>query len=783
MTQETRKLAAIMFTDIVGYTALMGRDEEKALLILQKNRDVLKPVIESYKGKWLKEMGDGTLSSFPSAVEAVNCALEIQRSLKDESEFKLRIGIHIGDVVISKSDIFGSGVNVASRIEPLAESGGICISDRVYDDIRNKPGIEAVSLGEKHLKNVDHAVRVYALTGEGLPEPIINRSDFEKPSISKKRSVSFATAAVLIITGIVLAFGLTWFLKPDSQTEQGSVQKTSIITSDATFQTAISPDGKFVVYSTAGILYKRNINNFNSELIPGTEGGGWPFFSPDGKWLGFVAEGELRKMLLSGNQPTKIADVPDNFFGVTWSKDNVIVIGTSTEGLYKVSALGGQPEVLTTPEDNRSHRLPEFFPDGKSILFMNWPGSQNTSRYYETSKISIVSLESPSQVENIIEGGLSPKYIGSNDNTFGYILFGQVNGILAAPFDPKSNLILGTAVPVLNKVNVNNSGLVNFHVSSTGLISFLPDRRIGQNTRNVGFVDFNGKFTLISKKNALYGLPRISPNGQYLAVSVGGGLGDIWTFDLESDQDMFNQLTFKENTQWAFFSHDGKNITFRNNSKSSISQVSSDGSGKLIELFKLKNEEISSSWSPNGKYLAYYSINRQTNRDIGYWNTESKTHTKFTKLPGNEGASMISRNGKWIVYVSDETGTLEIYVESFPNGGSKRKISENGGSEPVWSWDEKKLFYKSSGYFMVMDVNFKNGFEYTNPRELFPYRSEGITLYHNSFSAAFYDIHPDGDKFVVTTSSEIVDNVVNNQINIITNFLEELKHLVPVEKK
>ncbi len=167
-----RKLAAIMFTDIVGYTALMGEDEASALQLLQKNRDLQKSLIQEHKGEWLKEMGDGSLSSFSSAVEAVICALEIQRSLKDDPDLTLRIGIHIGDVVFEKGDVFGDGVNVASRIEPMAEPGGICISDRVYDDIQNKPDIDAVYLGEKELKHVKRPIKVYALTGEGLPKTI-----------------------------------------------------------------------------------------------------------------------------------------------------------------------------------------------------------------------------------------------------------------------------------------------------------------------------------------------------------------------------------------------------------------------------------------------------------------------------------------------------------------------------------------------------------------------------------------------------------------------------------
>ncbi len=164
-----RKLAAIMFTDIAGYTALMSQDEEKALQLLQKNRALLKPIIEQFRGEWLKEIGDGTLSSFASAVDAVNCALVIQRTLKDDPELSLRMGIHIGDVVFERGDVFGDGVNVASRIEPLAEPGCICVTEQVYDAIRNKPGIEATFLGEKRLKGVDRPVNVYAVTETRAP--------------------------------------------------------------------------------------------------------------------------------------------------------------------------------------------------------------------------------------------------------------------------------------------------------------------------------------------------------------------------------------------------------------------------------------------------------------------------------------------------------------------------------------------------------------------------------------------------------------------------------------
>jgi adenylate cyclase len=167
--KEQRKLAAIMFTDIVGYTAMMSKDEKKARQGLEKHRRILKSLVEQFNGEWLQAVGDSTLSSFASAVNAVACALEIQHLLIRELELKLRIGIHLGDVVFEKSEVYGDGVNVASRLEPLAAPGGICISERVYNEIQNKPEMKAVFLGEKILKNVDLPMRIYALTGKGLP--------------------------------------------------------------------------------------------------------------------------------------------------------------------------------------------------------------------------------------------------------------------------------------------------------------------------------------------------------------------------------------------------------------------------------------------------------------------------------------------------------------------------------------------------------------------------------------------------------------------------------------
>lgn len=164
--KEHRKLAAIMFTDIVGYTALMSIDEKKALKILSKNRELQKTALHRFNGEFIKEIGDGILSIFQSSWDAVSCAMELQNALSKTGYFQLRIGIHTGDIVISEKDVFGDGVNIASHIQAICEPGGILISEKVYDDIKNKIGVIADCLGERSLKNMKDPVKIYSLTPE-----------------------------------------------------------------------------------------------------------------------------------------------------------------------------------------------------------------------------------------------------------------------------------------------------------------------------------------------------------------------------------------------------------------------------------------------------------------------------------------------------------------------------------------------------------------------------------------------------------------------------------------
>ena len=201
---QSRQLAAIMFTDIVGYTKLMGNDQAKAIESLRKNRELQKPIVEHFHGNWIKELGDGVMASFNTVSDAVNAAIKIQEACNKLNEFELRIGIHQGEMVFENEDVFGDGVNVASRIVSMAVPGGIFISGKVFDEIKNQKTMECVSLGMHELKNVNGAVEIYAISNAGISFPQNDKSSSEKKTVAAKKSTR--TKTVLKFSIVLFAF-------------------------------------------------------------------------------------------------------------------------------------------------------------------------------------------------------------------------------------------------------------------------------------------------------------------------------------------------------------------------------------------------------------------------------------------------------------------------------------------------------------------------------------------------------------------------------------------------
>jgi len=205
---QTRQLAAIMFTDIVGYTALMGNDEKKAFELLSVNRSIQRPIIEENNGRWIKEMGDGVMASFKTASDAVNAAMKIQEACNATNNFKLKIGIHLGEVVFENDDVYGDGVNIASRIETLGVSSSILLSKSVRDQVKNNTELQMISLGSFEFKNVEEPIEIFAIANPGLvvPKKEAIQGKLKKTKAGKRRNTVIITAsAIVVIAAFFLA--------------------------------------------------------------------------------------------------------------------------------------------------------------------------------------------------------------------------------------------------------------------------------------------------------------------------------------------------------------------------------------------------------------------------------------------------------------------------------------------------------------------------------------------------------------------------------------------------
>jgi len=213
MTETTRKLAAVVFTDIVGFTELSGKDEKTALALLDTQRKILRPIVDRFKGDWLKEMGDGLLLTFPTVSAAVECSIEIQTTIKNIENLNLRIGIHEGEITEKDGDVFGDDVNVASRIEPFSAPGGIAISGKVQQNISSLPEYKTAFLGQPNFKGVSQKVEVYCIVSHSLPRP---RVDKINAKLDPKSNKSLFKRVIFPITGFVftLVGGAIWFILP-----------------------------------------------------------------------------------------------------------------------------------------------------------------------------------------------------------------------------------------------------------------------------------------------------------------------------------------------------------------------------------------------------------------------------------------------------------------------------------------------------------------------------------------------------------------------------------------
>jgi eukaryotic-like serine/threonine-protein kinase len=537
---------------------------------------------------------------------------------------------------------------------------------------------------------------------------------------------------------------------------------------------ALSPDGSHMVYvaNLGGTqqLYLRSMDSFEAKPISGTEGAVAPFFSPDGQWIGFFAEGKLKKISVNGGAAVTLcsATTGNVATGATWGTNDTIVFQNLAAGaLWQISAAGGTPKRLNTLNKGEfSNRWPAFLPSAQAVLFAAGVGA---TAGWSTPQLALYRLDTGER-RNLVSGGTRPSYAPT-----GHLLYVQGGTLMAVPFDLRRMEITGTPVPMVEGVMQSfSAGMAQYSISENGSLAYLTGGvQGGQNT--LVWVDRKGAEQPLPAPPHSYRSPRVSPDGKRVAVALDELGGHAWIYDLA--RDTLTRLTFEAggtiNIAWT---RDGMRLAFNSGAPASLFWQAADGSGKSERLTTSENQQNPISWAPDGQALAYMETNPATNADIWILRLSDRKAQAFLRTSAYESAPQFSPDGRWLAYVSDESGRYEIYVQPFPEPGGKYQISTDGATEPVWNPNGRELFFRSGAKMMAVDITSQPNFSAGKPRMLFegPYLSLQATI-------PSYDISPDGRHFLMLKASE--QTQATTQINVVLNWFEELKQKVPTGKK
>jgi serine/threonine-protein kinase len=521
------------------------------------------------------------------------------------------------------------------------------------------------------------------------------------------------------------------------------------------------------------------MDNLEAKPIPGTDGAANPFFSPDGQWLGFFADGKVKKVSLSGGTTLIIGEAASPN-GASWGSQGTIALSsTNVSPILQMPDTGGNATLLSHFEriDN-SHRWPQFLPDGKTVLFTagftagNWTNVEITAQPPGTGAR-----------RNLIPG-TAPGYALS-----GHLIFAQGGTLMAVAFDPQRLALTGAAVPVVEGVLQSaSSGFAQYGLSATGSLVYIPGG-LQSNQSKLVWVNRNGAEQSLPAPGHSYVYPRIAPDGRRVALAIAEEQGaQVWLYDL---QERLTRLTFEgvANNVPAW-TPDGKRIAFLSNRESqnegqneaqkegqNLFWQLADGSGGLERLTTSENLHAPLSFSPDGQLLAFIENSPTTGYDIWVLHLSDRKTEPFIRTPFNESAPQFSPlDGRWLAYVSNESGRNEIYVQAYPGPGGKWQISTDGGTEPVWNRNGRELFYRMGNKMMAVDIATQPGFSAGKPRMLFegPYLPTPATFPN-------YDVSLDGQRFLMLKSIA-QSEAAPTQINIVLNWFEELKQKVPTGK-
>jgi serine/threonine protein kinase/Tol biopolymer transport system component len=606
--------------------------------------------------------------------------------------------------------------------------------------------------------------------------------DTPPPAAARSARLPWAVAALC-----AAAAGFAVWSPRTSATTPADVQRLSIDLPDSEpivpdnmgRVLAISPDGSRVVYASrhgnTTRLCLRRLDQLQIRPMAGTEGGLNPIFSPDGRWVAFAADGKLKKIPVDGGSPTVICDSGTFTVGGSWTPDGFITfVPNFTFGIVRVRADGGSTEVILKPDAARhesSYLWPQVLPD--SILFT--VGADSIASFNE-ARIFIAPREKNGP-RTLIAGGSDARYLPT-----GHLVYGYDGALLAAGFNPAQGKLQGPAIPIVEGLRMSPSnGATQYDVSANGTLVYAPGG-MSEGTSRIVTVARNGTEERHFEVKLSVGEMRLSPDGRRLALRTFKANDDVHILDLASGT--APRFTFEGgDEQSPVWTSDGSRVLYSSarGEPASIYWKAADGSGTPHLLSKAEHPRFPSAISPDDKFLLFREENPSTGQDLWVMPLAAGDATQakpWIQTPFNEIMPSFSPDGRFVAYVSNESGEAEIFVARFPDGSMRRQISTSGGSEPLWAANGREVFYRrrmgESDLLQVIavDVATQPSFTAGAPRALFEEKS-----WTSDVPTPMYAVTPDAQHFLLLKPSTVEPA---RQIQVVLNWFEELKRRIPV---
>jgi serine/threonine-protein kinase len=539
----------------------------------------------------------------------------------------------------------------------------------------------------------------------------------------------------------VLAIGLLWTRMGTRPDESRSAVRFPLtlapnerVATTMGSTVAISPDGRIIAYSGVGgggvqQLFLRALSEIRARPIPGTEDAERPFFSPDGRWLGFLAKGQLRKVPVSGGATLPLPAV-SLVNGAAWAPNDMIVISAANR-LTLLPASGGAPRQLTALDaasGETSQRWPHVLSDGKTVLFTSWRTSLADAR------IGVASMES-GKTTILDVAGTFP--LGVLD---GQLVYATASGALqAVAFDARRWRVTGAPKVVVDNLVVDSDGAAKAELSASGSLVY----QVGRATLQVAIADRSGAMRVLIAEPRRYEFPRFSPDGKRIALTVTTDTAtDVWIYELASGRlaRLTTVGTVNDRPEWT---PDGTRVLFDSNRGGGYALwwQPVDGSAPAERLLEIPGTDLLEGvLSRDGRVVVY----RTGKQEVWYRRLDGdSTPHPVAATAATQYAPRLAPDGRWVAYSSDESGVQQVYVRPFPALGARYQVSVDGGTEPVWSADGRRLFYRSNRVIKVATLVTAPAFAVTAREELF----EGDFVFQSVH--AEYDASPDGEHFLL----------------------------------